>query len=112
MTTNNGTVVASDGTTLGESITSPRVETFGSPDVRSTIDQLDSEILTIDEMAGDALKAGDRKGVLLAMRVSSTLERARKSIRRSLERANRVRKSKDGATVELVDDIEDDDDDV
>lgn len=107
MSTDN---VTTTNTTI-EPLTAAEVkETFGSLDVRMLLTSLDDNIKIIDDVAGQSLKAGDRKGVLLAMRVSSTLERARKSIKRSLDRANRLRKMKvNGVEVVVADDDDDDD---
>jgi hypothetical protein len=88
-------------------------KTIGTDESNDVLVQLAEFMESIDTVAMEALKGGDRKGVLLSMRVSGALERCKKSITKSVERANKVRGKKVGADeVELADiDIDDDDDD-
>lgn len=95
------------GTTTPETA-EPKREAFGSYETRELISSLNDQLDTINLAASEALANGDRKGVLMTMRVGATLERSIKSIGKALARANKVRKG--AAALTEVDGDEADDD--
>lgn len=112
MSTNAPEITTATGAEAVAEAVEPKREAFGSYETRELLKSLADSLDTINDAASEALKAGDRKGVLMTMRVGSTIERGIKSIGKALARANKVRKGADPLAEIDGDDDGDDDLDV